>query len=39
MTPDYVCDVVLSVLGVAVLGNLVGVAWHLMTRTRPRRER
>lgn len=38
MTPDYLCDVILSVLGVAVLGNLLGVAWRLMTRARPRRE-
>lgn len=38
MTQDYICDVVLSVLGLAVAGQLVGLALRLMIRPRPRRE-
>ncbi len=38
MTQDYICQAILSVLGLAAAGQLVGVAWRLMNRPRPRRE-
>lgn len=38
MTQDYICDAVLAVLGLAIAGQLVGLAVRLITRPRTRRD-